>query len=86
MTSLTPTPENLVHITVCNCETKCITNRTKCRKNGLNCSEMCGYESCKNGEKDDELYLESQAVNNWSKRVQAKQRNIYIFLFNLLVC
>ena len=42
MTSLTPTPENLIHITVCNCETKCITNRTKCRKNGLNCSEMSG--------------------------------------------
>ena len=41
MTTLPPAPETIIHLTVCQCKTTCITNRCKCRKSGLKCSEMC---------------------------------------------
>ena len=54
MTSLAPAPESIIDLTVCNCKTNCSTNRCKCRKNGLNCSEMCGCNDCLNCENDND--------------------------------
>ena len=56
MTSLALAPESIIHLIVCNCKTNCSTNWFKCRKNGLNCSVMCGYENCENEEKDEEVF------------------------------
>ena len=53
MTSLAPAQESIIDLTVCRCKTNCSTNRCKCRKNGLSCSEMCGCEDCENYEKDE---------------------------------
>ena len=50
LSKVTPVPESILHLTVCNFKTKCVTNRCKCRKNGLNCSEM--YD-CENSENDE---------------------------------
>ena len=40
-TTLAPAPDSIIHLTVCNCKTSCISLRCKCRKIGLNCSELC---------------------------------------------
>ena len=64
MTSLAPAPESIIHLTVCNCKTNCSTNRCKCPKNVLNCSEMRGCENCENDEKDEEMFSESQGVDD----------------------
>ena len=61
MTSLAPAPESIIHLPTCNCKTNCFTNRCKCQKNGLNCSEMCQCENRENDEKDKEMFHESQA-------------------------
>ena len=60
MTRLAPASESILHLTVCICRTKCTTNRCKCHKNERACSEMCGCENCQNGDKYDEVLLESQ--------------------------
>ena len=62
---LPPTPEFIIHLTVCNCKTNCSTNRCKCRKNGLDCSEMCKCENRENDEEDKEMFHESQATLNF---------------------
>ena len=64
MTKLVPAPESILHLTVCNCKTKCVTNRCKCRKNGLNCCEMCGFENCENDEKDEEIFLDCMSEDD----------------------
>ena len=64
MASLAPAPESVIHLTVCNCKTNCSTSRSKCRKNGLNCSKMCGCENCENDEKHEEMFHESQAEDD----------------------
>ena len=55
MTQLAPAPEPILHLTVCSCGTKHTTNRCKCYKNGFNCSEICGWENCKNDYQYDEV-------------------------------
>ena len=61
MTSLAPAPESIIHLTVSSCKTNCSTNRCKCLKNGLNCSEMCRCENSESDEKDEEMFRERQA-------------------------
>ena len=55
MTQLAPAPEPILHLTVCSCGIKHTTNRCKCYKNGFNCSEICGWENCKNDYQYDEV-------------------------------
>jgi len=64
MTSLAPAPESIIDLTVCGCKTNCSTNRCKCRRTGLNCSEMCGCENCENSEKDEETVSDINPVDN----------------------
>ena len=61
MTSLAPAQESIINLTVCNCKINYSANRCKCQKNGLNCSEMCGFENCENDEKDKETFRKSEA-------------------------
>ena len=52
ITTLSPAPETIIHPTVCNCKTSCVSFRCKCRKSGLNYSELCWCDDCQNQEKD----------------------------------
>ena len=61
MTKLPPAPQAIIHLVKCKCaKERCSTNRCQCRKNGLNCTDLCGCsdggESCENvndGEDND---------------------------------
>ena len=48
-----PALEKIIHLTVCNCKTSCVFLRCKCRKSGLNCSELCRFDDCHNDDKDE---------------------------------
>ena len=52
-TTLSPALEKIIHLTVCNCKTSCVFLRCKCRKSGLNCSELCRFDDCHNDDKDE---------------------------------
>ena len=50
-----PAPIALIELSMCGCKTVCTTNRCKCRKNGLPCTDMCKCLNCKNdGTEDDD--------------------------------
>ena len=51
-TTLSPAPETIIHLTVCNCKTSCISLSCKCRKTGLNCCELYRCDGGQNNEKD----------------------------------
>ena len=63
MTTLPPAPETIIHLTVCQCKTKCITNRCKCRKSGLKCSEMCQCQDCENDEDEDIIDISEYEID-----------------------
>ena len=43
MTSLPPAPEAVIHLVKWDCsKSRCANNMCKCRKNNLNCTELCG--------------------------------------------
>ena len=54
-------PKSILHLTVCNSKTKCVTNRCKCQRDGLNCSKMFGCEHWKNDDKDEEIFLDCRS-------------------------
>ena len=43
----------LIEVSVYSCQTKCATKRYKCRKNALQCTDMCKYVDCQNGNAHD---------------------------------
>ena len=50
-----PAPIALIELSMCGCKTVCTTNRFKCRKNGLPCTDMCKCLNCKkDGTEDDD--------------------------------
>ena len=57
LTKLAPAPESILDRAV----SKCVADRCKCRKNGLNCSEMCGCENCGNDKKHEEMFLDCRS-------------------------
>ena len=55
MTTLPPAPQAVIDLVKCSCaKTRCSSNRCKCRRNGLNCTDLCSCsedsESCDNSE------------------------------------
>ena len=50
---LPPAPESIIHLTMSGCKAECKTQRCKCKKNGLKCSEMCKCQDCENLEHKD---------------------------------
>ena len=61
MTDELPAPVALIELSVCACKTNCVNNRCKCRKNKLQCADMCKYIDCANDDTQelilDELIL-----------------------------
>ena len=59
MTDELPAPVALIELSVCSCKTNCVTNRCKCRKNNLQCTDMCKCMDCDNDgseeQSDDEV-------------------------------
>ena len=56
MTDCLPTPMALIELSVCGCKSNCKTNRCKCKKNHLTCTDMCKCINCDNSgtqENDD---------------------------------
>ena len=43
-----PAPLAFIELSICSCKTKCATNRCKCRKNALQCTDMCKCVDCEN--------------------------------------
>ena len=41
-------PESIVELSICKCNTGCLTQRCKCKKNCFVYSELCHCKSCKN--------------------------------------
>ena len=66
MTTLPPAPQAIIHLVKCKCtKQRCSTNRCQCKKNGLNCTDLCGCsdngEQCENvlnDDSDDEINIE----------------------------
>ena len=51
MTRLPPAPDAVLHLVKCDCKKDhCANNRCKCRKAGLQCTDLC---SCADNEEDD---------------------------------
>lgn len=51
MTPLQPAPDAVLHLVKCGCSReRCSTNRCKCRKAGLPCTDLC---SCMDNEEDE---------------------------------
>ena len=67
-TTLPHAPESIIHLTVCHCQTRCVTKRCKCRKNGLKCLEMCQCLECENDGSDerDSNEIEDDLDNSYS--------------------
>lgn len=64
MTTLLPAPESVIDLSMCRCQTNCKTLRCKCRKNNLNCTEMCLCTDCDNIEMDEDLeHVDSDSDN-----------------------
>ena len=58
MMTLPPAPQAIIHLVKCKCaKERCSTNRCQCKKNGLNCTDLCGCsdnkEQCENVLEDD---------------------------------
>ena len=49
-------PESIVELSMCKCNTRCLTQRCKCKKNGFLYSKLCHCKSCENIQGN--LYLE----------------------------
>ena len=43
-----PAPEAAIEMVACGCKSGCTTNRCKCKKNSLKCTEMCICIDCIN--------------------------------------
>ena len=54
MTDELPAPLALIELSVCGCKTTCNSNRCKCFKNKLNCTDMCKCTNCENDGVDNE--------------------------------
>ena len=50
MTDQLPTPITLLEMSACSCQTKCLTRRCKCYKNGFVCTDMCKCNNCLNSD------------------------------------
>ena len=61
MTKLAPSPGSKFQLIICNYKTKCVTSWCKCRKNRLNCNEMCDCENGENDEKDENMFLDCRS-------------------------
>ena len=48
-----PVPNAMVELSFCRCKTGCKTNRCKCRKNEMSCTEMCYCEDCENDDDNE---------------------------------
>jgi hypothetical protein len=48
MTDNLPAPLALIELSVCGCKSSCSSNRCKCFKNNLVCTDMCKCNSCEN--------------------------------------
>ena len=63
MTTLPPSLESIIELTVCGCKTGYNTNQCKCLKNGgLKCTEMCRYYNCENVDSEDFLNLHDHVI------------------------
>lgn len=60
MTDNLPAPLATIELSVCGCKSDCSTNRCRCAKHDLPCTDMCKCNECLNtGDKDEEIELES---------------------------
>ena len=64
MTNAPPVPNAIVELSFCKCKTACNTNRCKCHKNDLLCTEMCYCETCENCEDNDEVLSDVDDENS----------------------
>ena len=55
-----PAPASLIELTMCSCTTNCSTNRCKCRKHNLVCTDVCKCEGCENEEQDQ--YIDKEII------------------------
>lgn len=62
MTDKLPAPVALIELSVCSCTTKCVNNRCKCRKNKLQCTDMCKCIDCDN----DDTFEDSEDENEFT--------------------
>lgn len=67
MTPLKPAPDAVLHFVKCGCtKEKCSTNRCKCRKAGLPCTDLCSCmdneeeEPCNNVSEEEEEETDSE--------------------------
>ena len=66
MTSLQPAPDAILHLVKCGCsKERCSSNRCRCRKAGLNCTDLCNCsnedDACENVSDDDHYDEENNA-------------------------
>ena len=59
-TSLLPTPEHLLQVIRCNCQTDCSTLRCSCKKHNIECTHACGSHD---NDTDDVETFDSQTIN-----------------------
>ena len=68
MTNCLPAPMALIELSVCSCILNCKTNRCKCRKNNLTCTDMCKctkYDNSHTLENDySDIEIDGEE-NNW---------------------
>ena len=60
MTDELPAPLALIELSVCGCKATCNSNRCKCFKNKLNCTDMCKCTNCENDGVDNEDEYDEQ--------------------------
>lgn len=58
LTDNLPAPLALIELSVCGCKGDCSTNRCKCFKNNLICTDMCKCTSCVNNDSSDNINLD----------------------------
>ena len=62
LTNELPAPLAFNELSVCSCKTKCAFNGCKCRKNTLQCTDMCKCVVCENRDVHDTYDNEREYV------------------------
>ena len=83
-----PAPTNMTPLTICSCKSTCNSNRCRCKKRYLNCSDACKCLNCENVPEtkySKEQVADSNSDDIWSLswKIETGKLEFWMTCFNL---